>query len=83
MPHTVLEPSRLPFRVAVVAVKEQTVLETNFETGEMKVVPVRLVDADEDFYVLEAPSGNPRFIVRVREAREWGARESGDGVSVR
>lgn len=74
VPHTLLEPSRLPFRVAIVATKEQTVLATNFETGEMKVVPVELHDAGEDVYVLEKPSGNPRFFVRVRDARGWGVR---------
>jgi len=72
VPQTMLAPSRLPFRVAIVATKEQTVLATNFETGEMKVVPVELADADEDVYVLEPLSGNPRFYVRVGEARAWG-----------
>lgn len=76
VPHTLLERSRLPFRVAIVAAKEQTVVATDFDTGEMKVVSVRLEDADEDVYVLEKAAGGPRFFVRVRDARGWGVRSA-------
>jgi RNA polymerase-interacting CarD/CdnL/TRCF family regulator len=76
LPQTLYEPSPIPVRIAVISVKEpRTVAATNFESGEVSVVPLQVKQGDEDAYVLE-PSASPtrQLMVRVSEVLAWGAR---------
>lgn len=75
MPQTLYEPSPMGVRVAVISMKEpRTVVATNFESGEVSLVPLQLKKGREDVYVLEPSAATRQLMVRVTEALAWGAR---------
>lgn len=73
VPESLYEPSTGPVRVAFTG-KDHKVVSADPPAGEVKVVPAKLRHADEDFYVLERPPSTTQIVLRVSDARAWGAR---------